>query len=123
MTADSSLWTAGSTLTVDTTNPGPLGRLLFAGQGEAHVGLGGHGLGEVSGAWWGSEIPNPKEFWIVGCVGYMDQFKESHWTRFCMHALTTEKPQLDYCSRYNDTDETGRLPVPDPSAKQQTKQS
>jgi hypothetical protein len=49
---------------------------------------------------------------FIGCVAYLDQFKITHWTRFCMErkpgtpATPAGKvPKLDFCAMYNDTDE------------------
>jgi hypothetical protein len=91
-------------------NPGPLGRILFPGQvADENLASEGMGIGKT-GVWHGSEIPDPPAFWVVGCVAYMDQFKSSHWTKFCMrgNVVNGGVSELAYCNLYNDTDETGR---------------
>jgi hypothetical protein len=89
-------------------NPGPLGHVLFPDQ-TAKIGdlispdkrFVWHGAGSLA---------DGKFVIAVGCVAYMDQFQEPHWTRFCMHGRVAhgQLAQWDFCNLYNDTDETGR---------------
>jgi hypothetical protein len=49
--------------------------------------------------------------YLMGCVAYVDQFKNSHWTRFAVligdgkNPISNTSPQKLY-TLYNDTDET-----------------
>ncbi len=82
--------------------PAPMGDSLFPGQTMAEPVLPQNRVRPLKG--------NPASFWLVGCTVYIDQFKQSHWTRFCMEGtirkgvLTSWMPY----SLYNDTDESGR---------------
>jgi hypothetical protein len=94
--------------TPDFKNPGPLGHQLFTAQtSEEHIGT-------LATPWQGDAQPKLNAIWLIGCVAYFDQFKVPHWTRFCMGGGYPNPPldvnaPLDYCNRFNDTDETPAL--------------
>jgi hypothetical protein len=81
-------------------NPGPMGYVLFPDQ-----------LHQQIDRWRGQGVPGATHFRYIGCVAYLDQFKNVHWTRFCMEPELSGQPmnqnvRLAFCSLYNDTDET-----------------
>jgi hypothetical protein len=94
---DSSVkFATGTVPMVGTKQPSPFGHTLFFGQWDD----------------WPIEFQGLKEtnahLRFVGCVAYLDQFKEVHWTRFCMERRpgdTAPTPKLDFCAMYNETDQ------------------
>jgi hypothetical protein len=60
----------------------------------------------------GKELPKKTARFMrfIGCVAYLDQFREIHWARFCMERKPDDLipvgkiPKLDFCAMYNDTD-------------------
>ena len=82
--------------------PPPFGFSLFPGQEHPE-------LIQVRG----KELPKKTARFLrfIGCVAYLDQFKGTHWTRFCMERKAGDItpigmiPRLDFCAMYNDTDE------------------
>lgn len=82
--------------------PPPFGYTLFPSQSHTE-------LIQVTG----QELPEKTATFLrfIGCVAYLDQFKETHWTRFCMErkpgTITPvgQIPKLDFCAMYNDTDQ------------------
>jgi len=63
--------------------------------------------------WRGQAEPDDKWAYVMGCVAYLDQFNDSHWTRFIVvigdgnHPLDDSSPRRLY-TLFNDTDETVR---------------
>ncbi len=91
----------GSGLTEQT----PMGFMLFQGQFHTET------IGSPRDPWQGAAEPDLKHFWFVGCIAYIDQFKNTRWTRFCMEPAPTQQPitrdiPLRYCPLYNDTEDT-----------------
>jgi hypothetical protein len=85
--------------------PGPFGATLFPEQSVTEP------LEPLNRFWEEDSVPD--FFQLVGCVAYMDQFKQSHWTRFCILGRI-EQGQLtrwNYCGLYNDTDEVATGPI------------
>jgi hypothetical protein len=86
-------------------NPGPMGFVMFPQQTYGN-----------SFNWQGQAEPDDKWAYVVGCVAYLDQFNDSHWTRFVVligdgnHPLNDSSPRQIY-SLFNDTDETVREPM------------
>jgi hypothetical protein len=82
--------------------PPPFGYTLFPGQQHTELIQFGGKIGESTA----------KFLRFIGCVAYIDQFKHTHWTRFCMERKPGSPPtpagkipKLDFCAMYNDTDE------------------
>jgi len=82
--------------------PPPFGYTLFPDQSHTE-------LIQVTG----QKLPEKTATFLrfIGCVAYLDQFRETHWTRFCMErkpgtiTLAGQIPKLDFCAMYNDTDQ------------------
>jgi hypothetical protein len=88
------------------TNPGPMGYTLFPNQPHDES------IGTPSDPWQGDAQPDLKHFWFIGCTAYVDQFKITRWTRFCMepdiyarHPMNKDIP-LKFCALYNDTSDS-----------------
>ncbi|MFZ0286639.1 MAG: hypothetical protein WAL32_15545, partial [Terriglobales bacterium] len=87
-------------------NHGPRGFILFPGGSRNGY------IGRPDDPWQESGArPDLKHFWFIGCIAYWDQFKTTHWTRFCMEgdfssqSIVQDIP-LQFCALYNDTDES-----------------
>lgn len=86
-------------------NPGPMGFVMFPQQTYGNL-----------FNWQGQAEPDDKWAYVIGCVAYLDQFNDSHWTRFAVligdgnHPLSDSSPRQIY-SLFNDTDETVREPM------------
>jgi hypothetical protein len=81
--------------------PPPFGYTLFPGQQHTEL------------IQFGGKIPEKTARFLrfIGCVAYIDQFKTTHWTRFCMERKpgspptpVGRMPKLDFCAMYNDTE-------------------
>jgi hypothetical protein len=85
--------------------PPPLGTMRFPDQTLDEI------IGERNDPFTGDYVPNLKKIWFVGCVTYKDQFKATHWTRWCVTSpdsgpVTIDKNVfLHFCNLYNDTDD------------------
>jgi hypothetical protein len=62
--------------------------------------------------WRGDQPQSGQWIYVIGCVAYIDQFRDWHWTRFCVLTGSGVIPltgsQQTLCTLYNDTDETDR---------------
>jgi hypothetical protein len=85
--------------------PGPMGYVLLPNQTHDAA------IGSASEPWQGPGIPDLKHFAFIGCVAYVDQFGDVHWSRFCIgpdpsiKQPVTKEVKLEFCSLYNDTDD------------------
>jgi hypothetical protein len=77
------------------TQPPPFGYTLFPDQPHNE-------LIDYQGT-----VSSTNFFQFIGCVAYIDQFNQVHWTRFCMWRKPgdiAKVPKLEFCSMFNDTD-------------------
>ncbi len=83
----------------------PIGKILFPGQVLEDGAKPPITDGDIF-------TPNIKTVWFIGCVSYVDQFKNVYWTRFCQRtphyppASFTINMPLEPCNSYNDTNDT-----------------
>src|SRR5260370_20348674 len=87
--------------------PAPRGNMIFTDQWRDEW------IGSPTDPFQGDAMPDLKKFWFIGCVAYFDQFKNLHWTRFCMTSpdfgpsppMNKDTP-IHPCNLYNDTDDS-----------------
>jgi hypothetical protein len=89
----------------EVNQPPPLGNMRFPDQTLDEA------IGEPNDPFTGPYVPDLKKIWFTGCVTYKDQFKNSHWSRWCVtspdfgHVAINKDVPLHFCNLYNDTDD------------------